>query len=843
MKPIDKLLSTLDTRDFYESVFGKIKDRSNFECPFPERHEKGEDTLPSFRVFLDTGGTYCHGCGYKSTNPVYFWADYKKIPYEKALRRLYHKHVEPLVPNIDYKSPHEKLMNNDYVLRKLLVKRGLEKQTVKKFLLGYDGRRLTIPIFNEFSMCVNIRRYDLFKDSGPKVVSYAEGYGKARLYPLQSLQHSTIFVTEGELDALLGIQNGLDCITPSGGNNTWDHEWSKLFKGKVVYVIPDNDKPGISGAQNRVASISKYAKKCVMLKLPVEGEKEDLTDWIMKYGGTRSKLIRLAESVTGEEIKAKAAPSDSGLDILDVVDGVKKSPAEEAAIKRSEAVWADLTDGGAFFRDQQGQLFYVKEGMAAMKVTKDHGQFSSFLASRSPLINQATSTGRFILNHILNKAHSQSELSRTAVWSMYEGGKLYVHGGGDKLLRISEDKCDVIKNAINDERILLELPVPSMSLKLPRARDVSEGLGHLRNLFLDNLPMQEEDKYLLICWMSAIFFRGYIKPKPLMRFMAKTASGKSTSSKLVSLLMYGEELLSHSASTVAATYEMSNRYPLLMLDNLETRNMNPQLEDFLLVAATGGMKAKRQMSTDVGLVIQHTDSLVLSNGIEPFNRHELIDRTMEIELDLDKYARKGFQEAKMISGLKAERQKILSAILFLIQRYVIPRVKKGEVSRIMKEFGQHGKTRFNEYLALMSIVLDAFWGYMPMKAYARPHDLVNFWLDSQTAAEQKQDEGTNEVLYFLSTFASRYDQMLGVATRVEKHGEKLVFKVTTRELLSDFRVMAKQLGIKCPWQNERQLGSRIADSEEMLNRAGWHRIRGATMGRTYYKFKYIPKGE
>jgi len=837
MTALKKLLTAMDAGDFYASVFGPITSGKNVKCPFPESHKDGEDGTPSFRVFADTGGTYCHGCGYKSTNPVYFWADYKKLKFDVALRQLYSKFVEPIISPAEYKVPHERLLANGLILKRLKQLRGLNADTVRKYKLGYDNRRLTIPIFNEFSMCVNIRRYDLFKTGGPKMVSWKEGFGRPRLYPLDYISSSDVFVTEGELDALLGIQEGMMCVSPSGGSQTWDEAWSRTMKGKVVRVIPDNDRPGIAGAEKRVASISKYAKECYLHRLPVEKEGEDLTDWILKYGGDRKKILKdlrgALKTLNSETSKAAQAL----FDVLDSVEGVKKNVSEENLVKRSEAIWEDLMAGGAFFRNAEGTLFYVREGTTAMKVTNSLGQFMSFLSSRSPLVNQSSSTGRFIYTHIINKAYAQSELSKTGVWSMYDGGKLYIHAGSDKLLRIDEKSSEIIKNAVNPERVLLELPVPTMAVSSPPDRRVNEGLTSLRELFMDNLSMQEENRYLLVCWLSCIFFRDYVKPKPLVRLLAKTASGKSTSSKLLSLLLYGEELLSHSASTIAATYEMSNRYPLLILDNLETRNMTPPLEDFLLVAATGGMKAKRQLSTDVGLVIQQTSSLILTNGIEPFNRHELIDRTLEIDLDLEKYGRRGFQEGKIIPKLKAERQKIMSSILYLIHRYVIPRIKKGEISRIMQEFGQHGKTRFNEYLALMSIVLDAFWGYMPLREYDRPHDLVNFWLDSQTRAEQKQDEGTNDVLYFISTFAERHDQLLGAIIRINKEEDKLEFKCTTRELLSDFRVLAKILGIKCPWQNENHLGTRIADSEEMLARAGWKKSRIVVNGRAYLRFE------
>lgn len=839
-KLVQKVTDAIDASDFYSDYFdAKLNGKTNLPCPFPDRHKNGEDKLPSFRVFLNTGGTFCHGCNFKSSSPVGFLAAIKKVSIDKAARILYRKYVEKTVPIDAYKSPAEKLLTNPFVLAKLLKTRGITLETAKKFKLGYDGRRLTIPIFNEDEFCVNIRKYDLFKIGGPKMVSFAEGYGKARLYPLESLKPQTIFVVEGELDAILGCQFGVAAISPSGGATAWKDEWGKLFKGKTVYIIPDNDEPGRKGAQLRLANIKKYAAHASILNLPVKNEGEDLTDWLLTYKGTHAELVKLTGKIELE------APQKNGFhsltDILDDTDDSKKSKNEATMVLRAETIWNELTKNGAFFKNAQGQLFYAGEGIEAMPVSSGIGPFMSLLSDLTPLVNQALSGGRFILNHITNKAYKESEFSKTGSWTMCDGGKLYVHAGKDRILKLSKGAPVYIKNAVNEDRVLLDLPIPKMAVKEPPTSKPAEGLHLLKSLFMDNLAMREEDKYQLVCWLLSIFFRDFVRPKPLVRFLAKTASGKSTCSKLVSMLLYGEELLSHSASTVAATYEMSSRYPLLILDNLETRNMTPALEDFLLVAATGGMKAKRTMSTDTGLVMLPVNSLILTNGIEPFNKHELIDRTLEISLDLERYANDKYQETKVFSGLRENREKIMSAVLYLMYRYVLPRISRGEIARIMKEFGRHGKERFNEYLAVMCVVLDALWGYMPLEAYHRPHDLVNFWLDSQTKAEHAQDEGTNEVLYFLSTFVDRSSQLLGAQTQVSKtdnDADKIILKCTTRDLLSDFRVLGKHLGIRCPWTSERQLGMRIVDSMSILNRAGWYRRLYESSGRRRYEYTY-----
>ncbi len=835
---LERIRKELDVEQFYSDLI-EWDGKSNVACPFPENHKAGKDSLPSLKLFTDSGGAFCHGCGYKATSPVYFYADYKGITREAAARILYGEWVEPIIPTDEYKKPFNKLLENRFVLQKLEDTRGVNEDTVRRFRLGYQNSRLTIPIFNDLGMCVNIRKYDLFKSGGPKVLSYAEGYGTARLFPLDTLKGKTVFVVEGEMDCILGNQHGIPCVTPAGGALTWKPEWNKRFKDKTVFVIPDNDKPGLDGAKTRMLEISKQAASCKIIELPrlvVEGE--DLTDWLMKYKGSAEELRDLCKVQEKKVEERKAGPVRvAGMPDMPY-EATARSTTEEGLVSRAEAVWGVLADNGSFFKNEAGEYFYAQESFGVMKVTKDPGPFMHFVGQINPIYNNATQVGRFVLERIKTNAAVASAMSKTGYWSMYHKGILYVHAGKDKLLKVTEENCSHIRNAVNTDKVLLNLPVPDMEVPGLPNKNVSEGLGLLRTIFMDNLPMPEEDRYLFVCWLSGVFFRDYIKPKPIVRLLAKTATGKSTASKMASLLLYGQEMLNIAASTMAAYYEMSSMYPVVLMDNLETRNMTPLLEDFLLIAATGGVKSKRLISADTGMVQYHANCLVLTNGIEPFNKHELIDRTMELQLDISKYGNAKFHETKIFGALIANRGKILSALLYLIHKYVLPRVRKGEVGRIMGAFGHHGKERFNEYFALMALMLDALWGYLPIKGYKSSRDLTAHWLDSQTHAVNRQNEGTDEVLYFLETYVARYSQLVlaGAQTRVDVKDGQTVMKFTTRELLSDFRVLARSLSIRCPWINERQLGTRLVDSAEVLHRAGWRHIDFISSGRKKHKY-------
>ena len=52
-------------------------------------------------------------------------------------------------------------------------------------------------------------------------------------------------MTEGLIDAIILMQNGIPAISKSSGATYWDNDWLPLFKNiKRIYYIEDNDSAG-----------------------------------------------------------------------------------------------------------------------------------------------------------------------------------------------------------------------------------------------------------------------------------------------------------------------------------------------------------------------------------------------------------------------------------------------------------------------------------------------------------------------------------------------------------------------------------------------------------------------
>ena len=820
-----QLIDNLDTEEVIKTLCDDYTPGNNISCLFAdEKHADGTDYSKSMSI-SPKGQVYCHACGYKASSLIGLIEDLKGKTYKGACRWLVNNFIEPLVSKRDIEAAHKKLLRDKFTLLKLKQLRGLNDQTISKYLLGLQGNRITIPIRNEYNFWCNIRLYDLLSQGQIKICSFKKGYGKNKLYPFSAFSlPGTLYIMEGEMDTLLARQMGLNAITNTTGAAFWSKELSKYFKGRDVVLVPDQDKAGLDGLNKRIDFLVKYAKSVSVIHLTFRDKKsKDFTDFIIK----EQRTIKDFHSLKVEQkSKGDARPDED--------KKYKVSANELAYLDNAEIAHQDMLSRGGFFKDQQGKLFFAKEGGNVFPVTSKNQNFLSTLCEINPVLNSSTITGKFTITHIINKANNESAATKSANWVMYHKDNIYISGSEGHIIKASKGELTLIKNALNKENILIESPDSVIPLHITKTKE-AKALGLLESCVIKNLALSNENKYLLICWLLGIFFKDLVKVKPLMRLSASTAYGKSTATKLLTNLLYGDDFLQH-ASTTASIYTMAQKYPFLAFDNIETRNMTPEFEDFLLVAATGGTKSKRQLSTDSGFILETVDCLTLTNGIEPFSKNEIISRTIDLKLDIDKYGQPGhFDELNVMRSIRENRDAIMSGLLKLLSDKVVSRINKGEIYRIANRFGSHSKERFNEYYGLMALLLDAVWPYIPLKGYT-PKVLVDYWLNAQTSVNLKQSSTTNEVLYFFETFASKHKALLDLETKIISNEDSLILKGSARSLLSDFRLLSKHLGIRCPWVNEHQLGTRINDGLGTLEKNYWSRSHTMSCGRKIYKF-------
>src|SRR5713226_7734263 len=154
-------------------------------------------------------------------------------------------------------------------IREYLHSRGIPDKVIDRRFLGWNGSRITIPIFNRKGVCASFR---LAKDpddksDSPKMLSSRGSHVDLYGWEVLRLRPKPVIICEGEFDRLVLEANGFEAITSTGGAGTFRPEWAEAFKEiPNVYFCVDRDDSGRKGAL-RVARMIAHAK---LVELPAD---------------------------------------------------------------------------------------------------------------------------------------------------------------------------------------------------------------------------------------------------------------------------------------------------------------------------------------------------------------------------------------------------------------------------------------------------------------------------------------------------------------------------------------------------------------------------------------------
>lgn len=182
---------------------------------------------------------------------------------------------------------HDQLLTYERAKTYLKKRRGLSLETLDHFKLGYDGERITIPIYCGTKL-VNVRRYH--PALTPKILG-AKGRGTQLWIPDEDAlrRQEWALLCEGELDALVGWQHGLPTATGTGGAGGWKREWVEELRNLDVVIAYDCDEAGMRGAEEVANKIWMLVKSVRILNLGL-GQGEDITDWFVVHGFSAEDL-------------------------------------------------------------------------------------------------------------------------------------------------------------------------------------------------------------------------------------------------------------------------------------------------------------------------------------------------------------------------------------------------------------------------------------------------------------------------------------------------------------------------------------------------------------------------
>lgn len=144
------------------------------------------------------------------------------------------------------------------------------------------------------------------------------------LYASEKPLPDAVFLVEGEKDVDTLKACGVPaCSVPNGAKSKWEPQFTDMLRGKEVYIIPDNDAPGMELAK-RAANALQGAAKCVKLldlkKIwPEIPEKGDVSDLIAHMGKDEG-ITALAELVRDAEAYEPQYAGRAAIDAEDFSD-------------------------------------------------------------------------------------------------------------------------------------------------------------------------------------------------------------------------------------------------------------------------------------------------------------------------------------------------------------------------------------------------------------------------------------------------------------------------------------------------------------------------------------------
>ncbi len=573
------------------------------------------------------------------------------------------------------------------------------------------------------------------------------------------------------------------------------------------------------------------------------------------------KLVSL-----GFSSKAIEQQLDFSQDLLKQISDYRTSMQKDAdPISMGEIIFKFFSHHGRFYFDRENTVYLIYQNKT-YTVGNDTA-FNALMLKMTRMI-YSQSPGAQVwdsLKHIAYLHGRRIDMGRWIHTDVIKDTICYnLNSPNNVILKVSRERIEEIQNGMNDDHILLSSSHKIEPFNFLPDVDMQEGMTALKELVFDNLTVTKQNRYLILCWMLSGFCPDMAPYQFIMKFEGYASSGKSTAAKFITTLVYGTDELSNASG--AAGFSSASQNPILVLDNLENKDLNRTKQELLLNAATRTKKEKRKQGSDSANVEESPRSLICVTAIEPFTLSELISRTVAITFDRRLHGSDNFHESEELEQLKKKRNLIMSTILRFIQKEVLPNLdqRKEYMTILNKQFKGHAKDRTNAYLALLMLILERLLKYIP---YHLQDDLMygietgdkeiyGSWIEEQNSTTRESETGSNTILNLLNGLIREYlqynrgktpvlEEVDGATMTVLEHpqynlrifkrdaeeildgaGEKyhrtrFEFIATSAEIVDSFDMLAKNTGKRNPYESASIFIARLRNDMNLLTKNGW----------------------
>lgn len=188
--------------------------------------------------------------------------------------------LQPILTPRDIAERYNRFMPDE--VRQFLKGRGIPATLIKRQLLGWDGRRITIPVFGKNTREVLGLRYATLPNDPWEEPEVSDDRAEPLLYGYETLARKPhrVVICEGEFDRLLLETRGFPAVASTGGAGVFLSEWASLFDGIEDVFICFRRSVLSDAAAKRVQQIIPRAR---IAKLPADaGENGSVSDYFLR---------------------------------------------------------------------------------------------------------------------------------------------------------------------------------------------------------------------------------------------------------------------------------------------------------------------------------------------------------------------------------------------------------------------------------------------------------------------------------------------------------------------------------------------------------------------------------
>ncbi|MBI3110040.1 MAG: hypothetical protein HYZ01_00570 [Ignavibacteriales bacterium] len=554
------------------------------------------------------------------------------------------------------------------------------------------------------------------------------------------------------------------------------------------------------------------------------------------------------DSILNKALSDSASVDEALPEAVERLKRLKTSP-----VKRAEYIFDRMRKQGVeFFKDAQYITYALFEKRLEI-ISLDTTLFREYFY-RQTGDSLASSDGRVYIDVFKNLAIKNGKTIEPSTWIYTDLAEHTVYFNLNvperELIQISPEEIKVVDQANNENSVVLQDSAKIKPIKFTQLTEAEykKALQKEKYLVVDTLACTPTSRIFCNAWRIGAMFVDFVHMRPVLRFEGKTSSGKTFASDLFSTVIYGSSV--KKLATTASNYTDAAQNPLLILDNVEVKNMNQELTDFLLGASVGTTKEKRKAGTDSGNILERARCLILSNGIENFSAHAIINRTYIVELDIALFG--STVSSQLFGEIERSRNSFLSAEFILVSK-ILKRLRNGDLHTIVLKIQQthknHSKQRSDEFFAIMVMIVEELldaWG-----SGENVWDLVNEWIAEQNRVSQETHSGSNIVLTALDMLRLKAEKHNRNSLPLDKWTYEVSLRpsATTSSVIlegyaSDFHTSFKEVAGASGYDLSKpaQLGKRIKDAEDIIQKAGYEIAITKLGDRNFYVIEYVGTG-